>query len=150
MITICYKKAPFKHWICSLLYVCIIELFATKYASNTTLTSFVLSPSIAKKIAKIARFTQAAFLRKQTRYNGRMIYTDINTPIAARCLPIFLPLFFRAGRAADTSLRRSQRNRVAPTRRRNITPLWQPRILVRCRFGGEEWRASHWPPQRIA
>lgn len=33
--------------------------------------------------------------------------------------------------------------------RRNITPLWQPRILVRCRFGGEGWRASHWPPRRI-
>lgn len=65
----------------------------TKYVSNTTLTSFV-SPSVARKIAKIARFTQAAFLRKQTRHNGRMIYADINTPIAARYLPIFLLLFF--------------------------------------------------------
>jgi len=66
---------------------------------------------------------ETASLRKQTRHNGRMIYADINTPIAARYLSTFLLLSFRADRAVDTSLGRSQRNRVVPAGRRNITPL---------------------------
>lgn len=101
------------------------QLFAI---GDSRLTSATVRPISScpfgsqKKIARIARFTRTPLLRKLTRGTmGRMIYADINTPIAARDALLFF--FLLVHQAADTPRQRSQRNRVAPRGKTQYHPV---------------------------